>query len=254
VLQIPLIAGRRFRDDLRGEVMVNDAFARGSGLAPSSLIGQSLVIGHDVHDIVGVVADARLESLDGVSPTVFRVLREFDADLITLLVRGDPATEKALTIAAGAIAPEVTLSWRPMSGELDIVTRASRIGTVLAIVLGVIALLVTVVGVFGVFAYAVEEQRREIGVRVALGARRHHVLTMIYAGLRAPGAIGVGIGLLFGSLTGTVLRSSLFGLSPLDPFSYGAAVLILIVAGAVASYLPARTALRVQPALTLRAE
>ncbi len=254
VLRIPLIAGRRLRDDVRGEVLVNDAFARGSGLAPSSLIGQSIVIGHDVGDIVGVVADARLESLDDALPTVFRVLRESDAGMVTLLARDDLATEKALTNVARAVAPEVRLSWRPLTGVLDIVTRANRIGTALAAVIGAIALLVTVVGVFGVFAYAVEERRREIGVRVALGARRHHVLTMIYAGLRAPGAIGVGMGLLFGSLTGTVLRSSLFGLSPLDPFSYGAALLILIVAAAVASYLPARSALRVQPALTLRAE
>jgi ABC-type antimicrobial peptide transport system permease subunit len=119
-------------------------------------------------------------------------------------------------------------------------------------IFGVIALLLAAVGVYGVISYSVSQRTQEIGVRVALGARRSDVLRLVVGqGMRLAG-IGLAIGLV-GSLGITrVIRSLLFGVTPTDPLSFGLITVFLTAVAAIASWLPARRATGVDPIIALR--
>jgi putative ABC transport system permease protein len=110
------------------------------------------------------------------------------------------------------------------------------------------------IGVFGVFAYSVEERRREIGIRLALGARARDVVGGMLMLNRWSVGGGTAVGMLLSVGAGFVLRGYLFGLSPLDPVAYMAVMLILACAALVACIVPARRAVRIDPAITLKVE
>jgi ABC-type antimicrobial peptide transport system permease subunit len=154
--------------------------------------------------------------------------------------------------AAVAINPAAIITPRPMTENLRKYLEESRTGAALAWAIGLLGLLLAMVGVFGVFAYAVEERRREIGVRLALGAARRQIISMLVSSSGRAMVAGVGAGLLLSLGCGPVLRSYLFGLSPLDPIAYAGVTLLLVTAAAVATMIPARRACRVDPAITLR--
>jgi ABC-type antimicrobial peptide transport system permease subunit len=108
------------------------------------------------------------------------------------------------------------------------------------------------VGLYGVIGYAVAQRTQEIGIRVALGARRSSILALVLGqGLRLAGA-GVGIGMLVALSAGRWLRSELFGVDAFDPLTFAVTALVLLGAALLASYLPARRAMRVDPSEALR--
>ena len=119
---------------------------------------------------------------------------------------------------------------------------------------GAMALLIGVVGIYGVISYVVSQRRREIGIRVALGAQAGEVKRMFIRYGLAPAAIGIACGLGASVALTRVMASLLFGISPLDPMTYAAVPIILATAAVLASYLPARRAAAVDPVETLRAE
>ncbi|HYK59392.1 MAG TPA: ABC transporter permease [Bryobacteraceae bacterium] len=119
---------------------------------------------------------------------------------------------------------------------------------------GAMALLMGVVGIYGVISYVVSQRRREIGIRVALGAQAGEVKRMFVRYGLAPAAIGIACGLGVSVALTRLMASLLFGISPLDPMTYASVPIILATAAVLASYLPARRAAAVDPAKTLRAE
>jgi putative ABC transport system permease protein len=129
-----------------------------------------------------------------------------------------------------------------------------RLGAVTFGVFGGIALLLAVVGVYGVKAYAVERRTREIGIRLALGADRRDVFSLIAMQGLLQTAVSVGLGLALSILVGQVLSSMLFAVSPADPISLTVAAVLLSTAALLACYLPARRATRVSPLTALRTE
>jgi putative ABC transport system permease protein len=119
---------------------------------------------------------------------------------------------------------------------------------------GVMALVLGIIGMYGVISYAVSQRRREIGIRVALGAQQGELRRMfVRHGLGLAG-IGVGVGLMAAVGLTQLMKSLLFGISPLDPLTYAAVPLVLAAAAVLASYLPARRASAVDPVEALRAE
>ena len=127
-------------------------------------------------------------------------------------------------------------------------------GAVIAGGLGLVALLLAIIGVGGVFSYLVEEQRREIGIRLALGGSRAQIAAALARACRGAVVGGLTAGLALSIAAGIVLRSFLFGLHPLDPISYAAVAVVLMASALVATALPLRRALQVDPAVTLRAD
>jgi len=119
-------------------------------------------------------------------------------------------------------------------------------------VLGLFGLGLATVGMFGVFGYVVRQRTREIGIRIALGARSSEIIRLVLTGSSRPVIVGLIVGILGALGASQVLRSELYGVSPLDPLTYGGVALLLSAAAMAASYLPARRAARLNPTQALR--
>jgi ABC-type antimicrobial peptide transport system permease subunit len=169
-----------------------------------------------------------------------------------LIVRSEPGVGKKLESLVAAIDPNLMFAARPLSADVRETLNVAVAGASIAGSLGAIALLLAIVGVYGMFSYLVEERRREIGVRLALGASRPQLGRALARAMRW--ALGLGLaGALVSMLTaGQLLRGFIFGMSPVDPMSYLVVGLILGVAAIVATAAPVRRALRIDPAVTLK--
>jgi putative ABC transport system permease protein len=128
----------------------------------------------------------------------------------------------------------------------------ARMGVGLLGVLGLLALGLASIGLYGVMAYSVNMRRREIGVRMALGATERGTVSLIVRQGIGLVAAGIGLGLLGSLLVGRALSGMLYGLHPADPVSLGGAAAVLLTVAALACYLPARKASRIDPLLALR--
>ena len=246
VLGVPVIAGRVYSDALESrEVVVNAA------LADAAWPGQS-PLGHtfDGSTVVGIAANARVASITQSLPLAFRPLRRSGGLFVTFRV--DAEAEARVRQVLGAFDPRLTLRVTPASDEVRGQLDNSIIGASVAGGVGLLTLLLAIVGVFGVCAFIVEERRREIGIRLALGARRLDVRRTIVRAARWPLVGGLGCGLALAVLAGFLLRSFLLGVSPVDPASYAIVFALLFAAGVAATWLPMRRATRVDPAITLR--
>jgi hypothetical protein len=204
------------------------------------------------YTVVGVARDAHLTGLGDIEPVIFTSADR--ASLNFVLAPTAPGLRERVTALAKEIDPKVTPRFTPLSESVQSSLRTAWTGAATAGGLAAIALVLAVIGVFGVFSYLVEERRREIGVRLALGATKRQVRTALARACRRPVVMGIVLGLGLSMLAATALQRFLFGLSPLDPVSYAVVALILIVAAAAATAIPVRRALRVDPAVTLRAE
>ena len=119
---------------------------------------------------------------------------------------------------------------------------------------GGMALVLSAVGIYGVISYTVDQRRAEIGVRMALGARGAQVGRMVVSQSLRVAALGIGIGLAGAVATTRIMQSVLFGVSPTDPTTLAGVTAVLVTIAAVASYAPARRAIRVDPVEVLRRE
>jgi ABC-type antimicrobial peptide transport system permease subunit len=125
---------------------------------------------------------------------------------------------------------------------------------VMLAIAGSMALALGVIGIYGVIAYVVAQRSREIGIRMALGAKRHDVRTMFLRQGLGLSAVGIAIGLVVALALTRFLSSLLFGIGPTDAVCYIAAIVVILAAAALASYLPARRASAIDPMQTLKAE
>jgi ABC-type antimicrobial peptide transport system permease subunit len=127
-------------------------------------------------------------------------------------------------------------------------------GATVAAALGLIAVTFASIGVFGVFAYLVQQRTREIGVRMALGARPRQIVAFILRSSSPALVIGLGLGFGGALAASRFIESSLIGISPLDPLAYAAVVIVLAAAAGVAVLVPAARAIRIDPVTALRCE
>ena len=252
VLGIPLVRGRMFASATAAEAVVNESFARAywPGEDP---------VGREAHDvdrkgairrsftIVGVVRDTHFTGLEAIKPVIFT-----PASYGMFLTRGGPPAVERIRASIVALNPAATATVHPLTDSLKEHLKRSRTGAALAWAIGLVGLALAAVGVFGVFAYAVEERRREIGLRLALGAARSQIVRMLVSANGRAMVLGLGAGFVLSLASGRVLRSYLFGLSPLDPLAYLFVTLLLASAAVIATFVPARRACRVDPAVTLR--
>jgi predicted permease len=254
VLGIPVIRGRMFASDATGEIVVNETFVRtfwrGAdplGRTVRHIDGKGAVLG--TLTIVGVVKDAFLTGLERIEPVVFRPTTSG-----TLMTSGGAEALARIRATAAGLNRAATVRAWPLTDDLREYLAESRAGALMAWGIGLLGLALASVGVLGVFAYAVEERRREIGVRLALGATRSDIVRMLLATGGRGMFAGLAAGLLLSLASGPALRSYLYGLSPLDPLAYAGVLALLGATAAAATFVPARRACRVDPAITLREE
>jgi ABC-type antimicrobial peptide transport system permease subunit len=175
---------------------------------------------------------------------------------IVLRTDGEPeAVARAARAAVASIDPNVPVfELQSMESRFaDSVAQPRFLLTLLGL-FAVTAVILACIGLYGVIAQGVTERTREIGIRLALGARQHEVQRMI---LRAGGGlalVGIAIGLAGAFAGSRVIAAYLFGVQPIDPLTLGSATLVLLPVALLATWIPARRATRVDPAITLRAE
>jgi predicted permease len=264
---IPVLKGHEFSDrDVLGApkvVVINEAFAKryfpeqdpvGRHFGDQ---GEKSILKYEV---IGVVADSRNMFLKLKPGPVFYLplLQDERAGSVVLHVRtrGNPRLMlDRVRSEIRALNPHVPVyDVATLSEWLSLAQRPDRMMAILASFFGSLALLLTAMGIYGVIAYAVGRRKKEIGVRMALGATPRNVLGMIVRETLTLVAAGAILGLPLAFVCTRVLKSMLFGVEPQDPITAAACLIVLLMAGLAAGYLPARRAALLEPVSALRAE
>jgi predicted permease len=238
------------------EVVLSARAARALWPDGASPLGKTLhhITGSDpeVVTVVGVAADAAVHSMTELEPAIY-----WHTTLVqtSLLVRDlSPAIVERVRGLANGLLPGTTVSSRPLSDRIKPSLASAIAASRVAWGISAVGLLLATIGAFAVFAYAVEERRREIGIRMALGAGSAQVVRVLWSTAQRSMLIGLAAGLILALGGAQVLRRFLLGLSPFDPVAYGQIAGVLLIAAALATWIPARRATRVDPAVTLRNE
>jgi macrolide transport system ATP-binding/permease protein len=277
-LGIPIVRGRNFTpresDGQAPVVVISEATARrfwpfedpigkrlkiGSEQSPMSFPGESPPFIPNV-EVIGIVRDVRSMDLRKVDESyLYLPLSQSRQWTSTLLVRADGNLSSQLT-AVGHEVHLVDANLPVIAAPLDAMVSTdpyfvvSRIGGVLASIVGALGLLLACLGVYGLVAYSAAQRTREIGIRVALGAKRSQILNLILRGGMRPVLAGLIIGFVTAAVISRVLSAVLFGLSPLDMFSFAGVSFLLSAVALLACWLPACRATRVDPMIALRHE
>jgi len=264
-LRIPVLRGREFTDADNANPMagfvVNETFARTyfSGRDPfASSISVWMMADNPYLPIIGVVGDVSEGSVRSTpKPTVFYSHGRMPWNVMTLFVRGrqPESIVKPVTAALHELDPTLVISKvRTIESALAESLARERISALISSSFGVSALLVAALGLYGLLAYLVAERTKEIGIRVALGARVARITGSVVASGLALVAIGAAIGIAASLLLLRSLGTLLFGVTPYDVPTYAIVVVLLGAIAALASWLPARRAARIEPLTALRQE
>jgi predicted permease len=269
-----LIAGREFTwtdlYDHRRVTIVSENMAREMWQTPGAALGKRIREGmkDDWREIVGVVADVRHDGADQKAPTTvywpmmmdnFWGNEHFTQRGATFVLRtpraGSESLVKQIRQAVWSLNPDVPLARIRTMEELYRTSMArSSFTLVMLAIAGGMALLLGVIGIYGVISYSVSQRTRELGIRLALGAPQLALKTMVVRHGVLLAAIGVACGLAAAAGLTRIMSSLLFDVNPVDPLTYAAVSGVLLAAAGVASYLPAHRASIVDPTEALRAE
>jgi predicted permease len=259
---IPLRAGRAFepadREGSQRVVIVNEEFARRAWPGEDA-IGRRLGSGQNELPVIGVVADVRQRGLaEPVEPAMYLPALQQFRSRMTIVIRtsGDPLRyADAARRVIWSLNPDQTIT--AVTTLEAVMGRGVARPRVLAWLLGAfgaIGLTLGALGIFGVLAYAVTQRRREIGVRLALGAPPRAVLRLILGQGLLLAAGGVAIGVAGAAILTRSMKSVLFEIEPTDPWTFAQVIGVLLGAAALAGWLPARRALAIDPVTALRGD
>jgi len=266
---IPLLAGRDFTAEdtaaapqvaILSERIVREYIPGG----PREALGRRVRFDDDGDwmAVVGVVADVRQLGLDrDVQPMLYVPYQQERGKLFLRFVSFVARTSTPERVAEGMraeirrVAPELSIAAsRTMDEAIASSVAPPRFRMLLLVLFATAATLIATCGIYGLMAYAVAQRRREIGLRMALGADRREVLRLVLTHALRIVVVGVIVGLAGAAAVTRVLQRFLFGVTPTDPIAFTAVTLLLMAVGLLAAWLPARRATRIDPWAALRTE
>jgi len=261
---IPLLHGRTLNEldasKKPENVVVNESFAR-LYLGDENALGRRVnALDDQFHEIVGVVGDSKQWGLNQkASPEIYFsfAITALSQDA-TIIVRpsGDPALiSGAVRSAINDVTREAPITRiRPMSQVVEESMASNRFNMILMTIFAAVALMIASIGLYGVISYSVSQRTHEIGIRMALGASRQSVLSLVLRNGMTLASVGVGLGVVVALGLTRLMSSLLFGVSPTDPFTFISISLVLFGIALVACFVPAQRATKVDPIVALRYE
>ena len=265
-MRIRLLRGRDFQSGDRpgspAVVIVNEAFQR-AYFPGEDAIGRHVGYGEPFGEIVGVVADSAYASVsDEPTPVLYYAYAQVPSLstqarplMVHLRTFGDPAAAiRSVRTAIADVDSKVAFDVKTIREATTFEFDMRRLGSVLLGSLGAVGLMLAMIGLYGVVAYAVASRTPEIGIRMALGASSRRVLwSVLGQGLRLVG-IGLAVGGALSLLMTHLIADLIGGVSPTDPMTFTGTAIVLAFTGLVASYFPARRATQIDPLIALRQE
>jgi predicted permease len=262
-MRTPLLLGRDFNDGdglhAPKATIVNESAAR-EFFGAANPIGKTIGIDKDVYQIVGVVKDTKYNRINEGGRRIGYLAAGQDAEpgpRIRFAVRSDVPVETlipAARAAIGGVNQGISLEFRNLETQVSESLLQPRTVATLSSVFGLLALVLAMVGLYGITSYGVTRRQGEIAIRMALGAPRKAVVRLMLRDVAAPLACGMAAGLAASLAAGRLVTSLLFGVRPGAPLQLAGAVLILAAATLGAAYLPARRAARLDAMAALREE
>jgi len=261
---IPLLRGRTLNEldatKKPENVVVNETFAR-MYLGDENPLGKRVsALDDQFHEVVGVVGDSKQWGLNQkAAPEIYFsfAVTSLSQDA-TIIVRpsGDPATiSGAVRSAINDVTREAPITRiRPMNQVVEESMASNRFNMILMTVFAAVALMIASIGLYGVISYSVSQRTHEIGIRMALGASRQSVLSLVLRNGMTLAGIGVSLGVIVALGLTRLMSSLLFGVSPTDPFTFLSISLVLFGIALVACFVPAQRATKVDPIVALRYE
>jgi len=261
-MQTRLVAGRAFdqhdQKDSRPVAIVNQAFA--ARLFPNeNALGKRFRTGGDWTEIVGIVENGKYESLsDGLKLALFWPASQHFNATTTVVARSSLPADQVVRMIQHAVHDlDPTLPFY-QAGSLDDHLRLpllpARLAASMLGAFGVLAIVLAATGVYGVMAYAVSRRKREIGIRIAIGASRRQVMRLVLIRTSVLLAVGTVLGTLGALAIGGQFSPILYGVSPRDPLTFALAALLMAAIAFAAAWLPARRATMIEPSSALREE
>jgi len=265
-LQTPLLSGREFteRDSANDPAVavINEAYAR-HYFPNRNPVGQQLsafVRGErEDLEIVGLVSNSKLGGLRAVPPptvyvSYFQLTGNFPTTLDIRASGSLPQVAAAIRKELQAKLPDAPVEVRALSEQVNAAMVQERMMATLASGFGALALMLACLGLYGLLDYTVTRRTKEMGIRMALGARPGRLIRMVVRGAVQLVVLGIALGLPAAWATSQWVKSMLFGLTPGDPATIAGSALLLAIAALLAAYVPARRAANVDPMVALRYE
>ncbi len=266
-LSIPILHGRGFREEDRSPaekpVILSEALARKLFPNGEEPIGKTFRFGsqNEWRTIVGIATDVKNNGLAAPPDPEFYLPWKNEpagyfrsARLIIQTAINREAVAKWIRSETAAIDPAVPVTIEDMKTRVGKLAQRPRFTAVLLSLFAGIGVLLAGIGIYGVVAFVVAQQTREIGIRIALGATPHSVLKMVLSNMARWTVSGATLGILGAWLCSRLLESLLFEVRAHDPFLLGAALFVLLAVAFFAAWIPARRAMRVDPMVALRYE
>ena len=272
-MRIPLRAGRVFTDNdtkgTPGVVVINETMAR-KYYGNSNPVGRQFKWGSadspvPLREIVGVVADVKHRTLDEEPmPAVYHAVLQLDTLQLamyrglTYVVRARMAPASVAgsirTAVRGVDPTLIVVNFLPVDGIVGSTIASRKFNAALLGLFAALALALAATGVYGVLQYSVIQRKREMGIRIAIGATSSDMIRLVVGQAVGLAAIGVALGLAGALALTRVIRALLFNTDPLDVLTFSASAAVLLLIAVLSSYLPARRALRVDPTIAMRTE
>jgi predicted permease len=257
VLGLPLVRGRVFASGERDVALVTESTAKRYWPGQDA-VGRTISMDGRSREIVGIVRDARVsQTQDAISSYMYLPATRRSAGGISVLarVRGDfDGFAAAVRSETSRMDASLVVNVRPLSDNLGILQTLSQLAAGVAGTVGLLAAGLAATGIYGVVGYVVSRRRREVGVRMALGAGARDVQRLFVRQTLRPVVVGMLIGVAGAAAIGRLLQTVLFGISPYDPAAFIGALLLMLTIAAAAALGPTRRAMRVDPVSVLRSE